>query len=133
MTWITVATAHEVEWHKRAALRAATTERVENLLDRFLTDLAALDAEEQPRFDYLEPGAMAALRSDPDTFHLVGRVAGTGAGQPACTTTTYWPDEEDAPVDVELEVKARPGRRHRVAVTVDPVLDRISDLELAKA
>ena len=132
MTWITVATAHEVEWSKRAALRAATTERVESIVDRFLSDLAALDAEDQPRLDYLEPQALDAVRSDPDTFHLVGRIAAGGDGQPACTTTTYWPDDENSPVDVELEVRALPRRRHRVSVTVDPVLDRISELALAK-
>jgi hypothetical protein len=91
-------------WSKEAAVRASETTRVSELLERLLTDLARLGSAHQPRLDYLDREALDAVRSDPDTYNLIGRAASSleGAGR-RCITAAYWRDGE-AEVDVELEV-----------------------------
>lgn len=132
MTWITVATSHRTEWNKPAAQRAVDTERVNTLLTRLLTDLASLDGTVDPELDYLQPGALEAVRRDPDAFQGVGRLAADGGAHRLAAT--YWPDEEDEPVDVEVEVEGSGvpllRSRRRLTATIDPVLDRIERLEI---
>ena len=105
MTFINVTPPREPGWSKDAAVRASETARVSELLSRLLGDLARLDSAHHPRLDYLDAEALDAVRSDPDTFQLVGRAASSleEAGE-GCVTTAYWPERESDEVDVELEV-----------------------------
>jgi len=145
MTWVNVATAHETEWNKTAAIRAATAARVQELVERLLDDLSHLNASAEPSLDYLEPAARDAIRQDPDPFQVMGRLAATGdTPSAACRTTTYWPDIDDDPIDVELEVRGQGlafgpdlvplplmHSRRRLRATVDPILDRIAMIALS--
>lgn len=142
MTFITVATAHDSEWNKDAAVRAAATERVVDLVGRLVTDLAHLDDARQPRFDYLDTPALDAIRTEPETLALVGRLAmGDEAFGERCTAATYWPEEGECAVEVEIaEGPAAMGPdlvplpfstlSWRLHATVDPVAGRITGLDL---
>jgi hypothetical protein len=105
MTFIHVEPARGSGWSKDAAVRASETTRLSELLSRLLGDLAQLDAVQQPRLDYLDGDALDAVRSDPETYHLIGRAASSleDAGE-RCVTAAYWREETPDEVDVELEV-----------------------------
>lgn len=145
MTWVTVSTAHETEWNKTAAVRAASAARVQELVQRLLHDLSKLSARDEPSLDYLGPEALDTIRSSPDPFQVVGRLAG-GGDRPAASfrTTTYWPESDNEPVDVELDIRGQglafghdvvpvplTRSRRRLTATVDPVLDRIAKVQLS--
>ncbi len=105
MTFIHVEPARDPGWSKDAAVRASETTRLSELLSRLLGDLAQLDAVQQPRLDYLDEEALDAVRSDPETYHLIGRAASSleDAGE-RCVTAAYWREETPDEVEVELEV-----------------------------
>ena len=105
MTFIHVEPARDPGWSKDAAVRASETTRLSELLSRLLGDLAQLDALQQPRLDYLDGEALDAVRSDPETYHLIGRAASSleDAGE-RCVTAAYWREETPDEVEVELEV-----------------------------
>lgn len=144
MTFIHVAPARDPGWSKDAAVRAAETARVSELVSRLLGDLAQLDSSRQPRLDYLEPTALDQVRSDPDTYQLIGRAASSleDAGE-RCVTTAYWSEPDEGEVDVELELaddgvvwgpalaplRGRPISHH-LRARVDRRQGRIERLEL---
>jgi hypothetical protein len=144
MTFIHVEPARDEGWSKDAAVRASETTRVSELLSRLLGDLARLDTLHQPRLDYLDREALDAVRSDPETYHLIGRAASSleDAGE-RCVTAAYWRGDDRDEVDVELEVAddgvvwgpalapvpAAP-LSHRLSATVDCREGRIERLEL---
>lgn len=105
MTFIHVAPARDLGWNKDAAVRASQTTRLSGLLSRLLSDLSRLDTPHQPRLDYLDRAALDAVRSDPETYHLIGRAASSlEDGGDRCVTAAYWHEEGGDEVDVELEV-----------------------------
>ncbi len=129
-------------WSKEAAVRASATARVSEVLGRLLADLAHLGCTPQPRLDYLDRDALDAVRSDPDTYNLIGRAATPldGAGA-RCVTAAYWQDG-DPEVDVELELRddavawgpalapvMGPPVSHRLSARVDCREGRIERLE----
>jgi hypothetical protein len=141
--FVDVTPVRDQGWSKEAAVRASQTTQVSRLLSRLLSDLAHLDRLQQPRLDYLEPAALDEVRSDPDTYHLIGRAAVSleDAGE-RCVTAAYWRDDE-AEVDVELEViddevvwgptmapLPAPPLSHRLSATVDCREGRIERLAL---
>jgi len=144
MTFIHVEPARDLGWNKDAAVRASDTTRVSELLSRLLSDLARLDTPHQPRLDYLDRAALDAVRSDPETYHLIGRAATSleDAGE-RCVTAAYWREEGGDEVDIELEVAddevvwgpalapvpAGP-LSHHLSATVDCREGRIERLEL---
>jgi hypothetical protein len=144
MTFIHVAPARDLGWDKDAAVRASETTRLSGLLSRLLSDLARLDTPHQPRLDYLDRAALDAVRSDPETYHLIGRAASSlEDGGDRCVTAAYWREEGGDEVDVELEVAddevvwgpalapvpAGP-LSHHLSATVDCREGRIERLEL---
>jgi hypothetical protein len=106
MTFIYVEPARDEGWNKDAAVRASETTRVSELLSRLLGDFSRLDTPNQPRLDeYLDREALDAVRSDPQTYHLIGRAAHSlEDGGERCVTAAYWRDDGADEVDVELEV-----------------------------
>jgi hypothetical protein len=105
MTFIHVEPARDLGWNKDAAVRASETTRVSELLSRLLSDLARLDTPHQPRLDYLDRDALDAVRSDPETYHLIGRAATSlEDGGERCVTAAYWREDGGDEVDIELEV-----------------------------
>ena len=145
MTFIHVDPARDEGWNKDAAVRASETTRVSELLSRLLGDLARLDTIHPPRFDeYLDEEALDAVRSDPETYHLIGRAAHSlEDGGERCVTAAYWREDGAGQVDVELEVAddevvwgptlapvpAGP-LSHHLSATVDCREGRIERLEL---
>jgi hypothetical protein len=144
MTFIHVEPARDLGWNKDAAVRASETTRLSGLLSRLLSDLARLDTPHQPRLDYLDPAALDAVRSDPETYHLIGRAASSlEDGGDRCVTAAYWREEGGDQVDVELDVAddevvwgpalapvpAAP-MSHHLSATVDCREGRIERLEL---
>lgn len=144
MTFIKVEPARDPGWSKDAAVRASSTTRVSELLSRLLGDLARLDTPHQPRLDYLDRAALDAVRSDPETYHLIGRAASSlEEGGERCVTAAYWRADDESEVDVELEVAddgvvwgpalapvpAAP-LSHHLSATVDCREGRIERLEL---
>ncbi len=142
--FVDVTPVHDPGWSKEAAARASETTRVWHLLRRLLGDLAQLNNPEQPRLDYLDSAALDAVRSDPETYHLIGRAASSvDDGGEGCLTAAYWREGGAAEVEVELEVgddevvwgpvlaplPARP-LSHRLSATVDCREGRIERLEL---
>jgi hypothetical protein len=144
VTFIHVEPARDAGWNKDAAVRASETTRVSELLSRLLSDLARLDTLHQPRLEYLDREALDAVRSDPETYHLIGRAASSleDAGE-RCVTAAYWREDDTDEVDVELEVAddgvvwgpalapvpAGP-LSHHLSATVDYREGRIERLEL---
>jgi hypothetical protein len=139
-----VAPVREEGWSKDAAVRASETTRVGELVSRLLGDLSRLDSPQHPRLDYLDPAALDAVRSDPDTYYLIGRAASSleDAGD-RCVTTAYWPEEDSNQVEVELEVAddevvwgpalvpfPAVTLSHHLRATVDRRQGRIERLEL---
>jgi hypothetical protein len=144
MTFIHVEPARDLGWNKDAAVRASETTRLSQLLSRLLGDLARLDTPHQPRLDYLDRDALDAVRSDPETYHLIGRAATSlEDGGERCVTAAYWSEEDGDQVDIELEVAddevvwgpalapvpAAP-LSHHLSATVDRREGRIERLEL---
>lgn len=140
--FVHVAPARGPGWSKEAAARALATARVAEIVDRLLADLARLSGERQPRLDYLEREALDAVRSDPETYNLIGRAASPleGAGQ-RCLTAAYW-HESGTEVDVELQVEGdavvwgpalapvpAPPFSHRLSATLDCSQGRVERLE----
>jgi hypothetical protein len=144
MTFIHVEPARDAGWNKDAAVRASETTRVSELLSRLLGDLARLDTPHQPRLDYLDRDALDAVRSDPETYHLIGRAASSlEDGGERCVATAYWREEVADEVDVELEVAddevvwgpalvpvLATSLSHHLSATVDCRGGRIERLEL---
>jgi hypothetical protein len=106
MTFIHVEPARAEGWNKDAAVRASETTRVSELLSRLLGDLARLDMPNQIGLgEYLDEEALDAVRSDPETYHLIGRAAHSlEDGGERCVTAAYWREDGADQVDVELEV-----------------------------
>ncbi|MGA8015267.1 MAG: hypothetical protein WCB85_05055 [Candidatus Dormiibacterota bacterium] len=143
-TFVDVTPVRDPGWSKEAAVRASQTTRVSQLLNRLLADLARLDNTQQPRLDYLEPAALDAVRSDPETYHLIGRAASTlDEGGDGCVTAAYWPEDDAAEIEVEMEVAdaevvwgpalaplPAPPLSHRLNATVDCREGRIERLAL---
>ena len=144
MTFIHVEPARDQGWSKDAAVRASATTRLSELLSRLLGDLARLDSAQQPPLDYLDEEAFDAVRSHPETYHLIGRAASSleDAGE-RCVTAADWREDGADEVDVELEVAedgvvwgpalapvpARP-LSHHLSATVDCREGRIERLGL---